>query len=100
MIWGSQYDQMMIWMQKNDIDVTINIGENRNLGTTDANGNRVVGTTGTTPTDKINNVYDLYGNGWEWTLEARFAHLRATRGGNYDRNYSRSLSRLQPSILH
>ena len=65
MIWGSQYDQMMIWMQGNGIDVTESIGKNRNLGEDGA-----VGTTGTTSTDKINNIYDLYGNGYEYTLEA------------------------------
>ena len=50
MIWGSQYDAMMRWMQDNGIDVTGNIGDNRNTGTT----------TGTTGTDIINNIYDVY----------------------------------------
>ena len=44
MIWGSQYDAMMRWMQDNDVDVKGNIGDNRNRGTT----------TGTTGTDIIN----------------------------------------------
>ena len=34
MIWGSQYDAMMRWMQGNDVDVTGNIGNNRNTGRT------------------------------------------------------------------
>ena len=61
MIWGSQYDAMMRWMQngENKIDVTGNIGGNRNTGTK----------TGTVETDIIKNIYDLYGCYYEWTLE-------------------------------
>ncbi len=61
MIWGSQYDAMMRWMQSGEdkIDVTKSIGNSRNTGTT----------TGTTKTDVIRNIYDLYGCYQEWTLE-------------------------------
>ena len=58
MIWGSQYDAMMRWMQGNDVDVTGNIGG----------------------TDIINNIYDLYGCHFEWTLEADRTNLRVIRG--------------------
>ena len=70
MIWGSQYDAMMRWMQGNDVDVTGNIGNNRNTGTT----------TGTSGTDIINNIYDLYGCHYEWTLEASGTDNRVLRG--------------------
>ena len=70
MIWGSQYDAMMRWMQGNDVDVTGNIGNNRNTGTT----------TGTSGTDIINNIYDLYGCHYEWTLEAYITNNRVHRG--------------------
>ena len=70
MIWGSQYDAMMRWMQGNDVDVTGNIGDNRNTGTT----------TGTSGTDIINNIYDLYGCHYEWTLEAGSTYYRVNRG--------------------
>ena len=70
MIWGSQYDAMMRWMQDNDVDVKGNIGDNRNRGTT----------TGTTGTDIINNIYDLYGCHYEWTLEACDTEIRSFRG--------------------
>ena len=70
MIWGSQYDAMMRWMQGNDVDVTGNIGNNRNTGTT----------TGTSGTDIINNIYDLYGCHYEWTLEALNTNNRVRRG--------------------
>ena len=70
MIWGSQYDAMMRWMQDNGVDVTGNIGDNRNTGTT----------TGTSGTDIINNIYDLYGCHFEWTLEAFYTGGRVYRG--------------------
>ncbi len=70
MVWGSQYDAMMRWMQDNDVDVTGNIGDNRNTGTT----------TGTSETDIIKNIYDLYGCHYEWTLEAFNTGYRVSRG--------------------
>ena len=70
MIWGSQYDAMMRWMQDNDVDVKSNIGDNRNTETT----------TGTSETDIINNIYDIYGCHFEWTLEAYNTDGRVLRG--------------------
>ena len=34
--------------------------------------------------DRINNVYDLEGNGREWTVEANSIDYRVTRGGCYN----------------
>ena len=65
------------------LDSIGNIGSDKNPGI-----GRVVGTTGTTPTDVMNNIYDIYGNGFEGTLEASGAYLRVYRGGNL--NYSLS----------
>ena len=83
MIWGSQYDQMMIWMPNDKVTTTI--GDSRNTSRE----------TGSVGTDVINNVYDLYGNRYEWTLEAIYSTIRVSRGGNFDdvntpvnRNYS------------
>ena len=70
MVWGSQYDAMMRWMQDNGVDVTDNIGNNLNTGTT----------TGTSGTDIINNIYDIYGCHYEWTLEAYDTDGRVVRG--------------------
>ena len=72
MIWGSQYNAMITWMQSKGIDINSNIGENRNLA-------RI---TGIKETDKINNIYDLYGNNCEWTLEATSIAYRVMRGGS------------------
>ena len=67
MTWGSQYDAMMNWMQKNGINVT-------------ATGNRnTVSTTGTSETDLIKNIYDLYGCHFEWTSEAYSTYHRVSR---------------------
>ena len=73
MIWGSQYDAMMRWMYDNGkgTDVKKDIGNNRNdTQTTGAKKD----------TDIINNVYDLYGCHFEWTLEANDTNSRVLRG--------------------
>ena len=74
MIWGSQYDQMLIWMVKNGIDVTEN-SQDRN---TDSEKTGVSGSK-----DVINKVYDLYGGRCEWTLTACDTYNRIYRGGSY-----------------
>ncbi|MCI9063891.1 MAG: RNA methyltransferase, partial [Clostridia bacterium] len=64
MIWGSQYDQMMIWMKKNGYDVTSTTpktGVSYNTSQTTGKEN---------DPDVLNNVYDLLGCNSEWTLDA------------------------------
>ena len=73
MIWGSQYDAMMNWMQKN--------GEKVASGN-DSKTNRTE-VTGSNANDILKNVYDLYGCHYEWTLEANSANFRVSRGGGY-----------------
>ena len=72
MIWGSQYDAMLRWMQsgENKVDVTGNIGNEINTSET---------ITGGTETDVIRNIYDIYGGRSEWTLEAVDASCRVYR---------------------
>lgn len=71
MIWGSQYDAMLNWMQEGGKDVNAkDKGEHTQLTTT-----------GGTNTDIINNIYDLEGNFNEWTLEASRDNGRACRAG-------------------
>ena len=72
MIWGSQYDAMMNWIAKNGTSVGNKISGYNN--TTKTGGNR--------DTDVINNIYDLYGCHFEWTLEAFDSFSRARRGGD------------------
>ena len=75
MIWGSQYDAMMNWMNK-DSNVTVNSP----ISITGAirNESRI---TGSEENDKIKNVYDLLGNSFEWTLENSGSDNRLRRGG-------------------
>ena len=88
MIWGSQYDQMMIWMQENGINVSSPMPNDFDGTETSGNTTRK---TGTVSTDKLNNIYDLLGNSFEWTLEALSTNCRTSRGGHYD--YGNSPSR-------
>ena len=94
MIWGSQWDQMMLFVNgKND------------GATTPApfyvakTGNRYSGDlstkTGMNTKDEVANIFDLEASRIEWTQEARSSDSRASRGGNCDfsgeasgRNYS------------
>ena len=80
MIWGSQYDAMMNWMAKTgkEVGTADSTGEKRNTYTV----------TGKNTKDVINNVYDLYGCHYEWTLEALSANSRAYRGGNFNGSHS------------
>ena len=73
MIWGSQYDAMMNWMQKNSVNV---IAENEGKRSKEQQ-------TGFNLNDILKNIYDLYGCHYEWTLEARSNSLRIVRGGLY-----------------
>ena len=83
MIWGSQYDAIMNWIANGDnTKIKDNSGTNKN-----SNGAR---RTGSKSTDKINNIFDLYGLRREWTMEAYSTSVRVDRGGDYISNVSPS----------
>ena len=67
MIYGSQYDAIMNWMVKNNIDISSKTPVDLSIGETTKNANT---TTGTQAKDKLSNIYDLLGNSFEWTQEA------------------------------
>ena len=80
MIWGSQWDQIMIWMK--DVENTnknsyyiINSLTMGNLGTSDDT------TSGLSATGfySVKNIYDLAGNVYDWTLEALNTNGRVLR---------------------
>ncbi len=84
MISGSQYDQMMIWMANNGVNVTSTAGSTTLDITgegTEKNTNR---TTGTVEKDRLCNILDIFGNSNEGTSEAYNTNLRVARSGNYD----------------
>ena len=77
MIWGSQYDAMLNWILTGTDKGKVRVNRNGNHSGSKVN-------TGTTTTDKMNNIYDLEGNLFEWTAEAIYTYGRVSRGGNYN----------------
>ena len=80
MIWGSQWDQIMIWMK--DVEnasrnsyYIINSLTMGNFGTSDDS------TSGLADTGfySVKNIYDLAGNVYDWTLEAVYTYNRVIR---------------------
>ena len=80
MIWGSQWDQIMIWMKKeenkkkNSYYVTNSLGMG-NYGTSDDTQSGLANT----GFAKVKNVFDLAGNVYDWTLEANNTNFRVIR---------------------
>ena len=103
MIWGSQWEQIMIWMKgvrntnKNSYYVINALGMG-NYGTSDDSDTNTSAPapTGNSENYKVKNVYDLAGNVWDWSLEADTTSLRVLRGGYYnvtDSSSTRAVSR-------
>ena len=92
MIWGSQYDAMMRWMQNNGVDVTEEPTDTPSSTLQNAVRNTGEITGGKGNKDVINNVYDLLGNRLEWTQEAdsSWGARRVLRGGKDCMVYSLS----------
>ena len=90
MIWGSQWDQIMIWMKevrntnKNSYYV-INSLTMGNYGTSDDSDTDTnnPAPTGNSENYKVKNVYDLAGNVEDWSLEADSTASRVPRGYGY-----------------
>ena len=75
MIYGSQYDQMINFLEGNT-DNKPQIGHtDRQLA--------AQGLTGANENDIMNNIYDLEGNNYEWTAQAYSTYGRVYRGGAY-----------------
>ena len=82
-IWGSQWDATMRWMYNSG-------NEEKKKYTYDSTnkGNYYFSTilTGSNDAYEINNIYDMAGNVYDWTIEAYSTNSRVDRGGcyNYD----------------
>ena len=94
MIWGCEWDIMCNWIassgDKKDINNSTSWGNYSNATVTDNNNAtlKVANTsqklkTGITDYTKANNMYDIAGNCYEWTMEAFYTYGRAYRGGGY-----------------
>ena len=106
MIWGNQWDRTMMWlMECNAKDETTGKGKEevisdstswgnyRNATFTYTNSSGVTATknensstripTGSSDYTKANNIYDLAGNVYEWTMEVNSANYRVLRGSRY-----------------
>lgn len=88
MIWGSQYDAMLIYARSN----TENI--NKMIANTNGNHSGSAVPTGLYEgTDSINNIYDLEGNMWEFTQEIEARGCRSLRGGYFNDEWLHTVSR-------
>ena len=90
MIWGNQWDQIMIWMKgvqniTNDTNGNHYIINSVGMGNfgVDENGeektSQEVANTGSSENFKVKNIYDLAGNIYDWTLEANSNNNRIIR---------------------
>ena len=84
-IWGSQWDAMINWMLKNNIDVISRNPIDMSIGVTNKNTSLI---SGNDPRDRISNIFDLLGNYWELTQTLYRNNYRNGRGGEY--NYDSS----------
>lgn len=99
--WGNQFDRTLMWLiesgDKTLEQICKDSGEWGNYNTNaieyiNTSGNlatTVKGTStripsGSSEQTKSNNIYDLAGNVWDWTMEACYANSRRCRGGAYD----------------
>ncbi len=85
MIWGSQYDRIINWVKEGEekektVDKTFG---NKNGSVTITGDNNYI-------IDSLNNIMDLGGNLYEWTLEAYNSDSRIFRGGDYNTRNSPS----------
>ena len=85
MIWGCMWDRALIWLTEtgektySDLMDSSSWGNHSDsIGEAEANSGEKQ-PTGTNEAWKANNIYDLAGNVWDWTLEAYGTSLRVTR---------------------
>ena len=106
LIWGNQWDRTLMWlMECNAKDETTGKSKEEVISDSTSWGNYINATftytnssgvtatknensstgipTGSTEYTNANNIYDLAGNMYEWTMEAYSAVYRVLRGGRY-----------------
>ena len=108
MAWGNQFDRTLMWLIESGAKTKEEISSNStswaNYGNatfeyTNSSGSVVTKNSGSyvripagsTDYTKVNNIYDLAGNVYDWTMEAKSSLNRVMRGGNF--NYSSNTAR-------
>ena len=83
MIWGSQWDQIMIWMRNVKNGDNYYITNSVGMGNFGYSGD---GFPNSSPANAgcfdVRNIFDLAGNVYDWTLEAFITDCRVSRGGS------------------
>ena len=86
MIWGCQWDATLRWMQTSTNSEVANFPTNSegkgNYSGTQGATNKVI-PTGSNSAYAVNNIYDMVGNVYDWTIEAGNTDGRILRGGDY-----------------
>ena len=106
MIWGNQFDRTLMWLMEcnakdettgkskeevisdstswgNYYNATFTYTNSSGSTTTKNSGSGTRIPTGSTEYTKANNIYDLAGNVYDWTMEANSTNHRGSRGGIY-----------------
>ena len=104
MIWGSMWDRALIWLTEtgdktySDLMNSSSWGNYSNSTGAAATNSGSKQPTGTNDAWQANNIYDLAGNVWDWTIEASDTDYRVTRGGYYRSNGSRGPASIRNNL--
>ena len=88
MIWGCQWDATLRWMQTSSNEEVANFPTNSEgkghyrLQSEDMEDTKKI-PTGSNSAYAVNNIYDMAGNEYEWTIETYGTTKRVLRGGVY-----------------
>ena len=91
MIWGCLWDHTLNWIVTSGNKTYSDMKDSTSWG--NYSNSTVAGHGGRRPSGyseewKANNIYDMAGNVWDWTLEAGNTYYRVIRGGGYFHNGS------------
>ena len=87
MLWGCQWDAILRWMQTSTNSEVASFPTNStgkgNYSGTQGSTDKAI-PTGSNPNYAVNNIYDMAGNVFDWTMEADGTYYRVMRGGFYN----------------